>query len=111
MIKVCESTLKTFLSLLEKGRVYGFLLAAFFVNISTPSSLKNNHFLIVWFSFLQTNGKQAPLKNPVSEMLRVLAKQNRRLAVLFNIKNAANTFLLSEKSHLLVYLTSGLWQR
>ena len=39
---VDDSTSKVFLGLLEKDRVYSFLLLAFFVNISTPSFFKDD---------------------------------------------------------------------
>ena len=35
-------TLKTFLSLLKKGCLYSFLIAAFFENIGTPSSFEDD---------------------------------------------------------------------
>ena len=45
--KVNDSTLKTFLSLLKKGRVYSFLFATFVLKISGPSPFKDDRTTIM----------------------------------------------------------------
>ena len=115
---------KTFFSLLEKGCLYSFRLTAFFVNISTPSSFKDDetstifiqkfflNCLVCLSSRAYWNGSQTLWRALFLNCQHFLGKWNKQMicCLIWNQKHCKR-FFHSGKSQSKVHLTLCWWQQ